>query len=73
MATIDVVLKIDIDRTAPDALVTASGQRYPLWAISEDDLRDVGAYIVATMIRRQAEQRAAAMITPDTGLIGGRK
>lgn len=64
MATIDVVIKVDIDKTAPDALVTADGRKYPLWAISEDDLRNVGAYIIATMIRRQAEQRQAAMITP---------
>lgn len=74
MSIIEVTLKIDIERMTPSTIITADGRKYPLWAISEDDLRAVGAAIVATMIRLRAEQRAEEMLDVGTDqFIGGHK
>lgn len=53
-----VTMEVDLERTAPEHLVLASGMKVPLYAAGDDDLRAIAGMLAEILVRRAAEQRA---------------
>lgn len=64
---LQVKARISVPLTTPDALVTESGSKLPLWAASDDDLRLLASHMADEMVAKAAKQRAAALATQPDG------
>lgn len=56
MAKVQIKITVDVP-TVPNYLKTEDGKSVPLWSLTDDSLRQLGAEWTAALLKRAKEQR----------------